>query len=248
MALAARGMTTLVASGDGGAAGFGKEDDCTVFHPTFPSTCPYITSVGGTTLTENSSETGVSFSSGGFSNLFPQPSYQTNSVNQFLSHIGDSNAGLFNQTGRAYPDISAISNNIIFIFQNGRSVSGMGTSFSSPVVASVVAFLNAHRKANGKPTLGFLNPAIYQNQGALNDITGGNNTGCNSTGFMATNGWDAVCIAVADLSYGFLVLIMIVKGYWPRYSQLRLPGQCLRVVKCIRYLVQCLNLSCRERS
>ncbi|KAF8523352.1 family S53 protease-like protein [Hysterangium stoloniferum] len=192
MALAARGMTTLVASGDGGAAGFGKEDGCTVFHPTFPSTCPYVTSVGGTTLTENSSETGVSFSSGGFSNLFPQPSYQTISVNQFLSNMGDSNAGLFNKTGRAYPDVSAISNNMIFFFQNGRTVSGMGTSFSSPVVAAVVAFLNAHRKANGKPLLGFLNPAIYQNPGAFNDITGGNNIGCNSTGFMAMNGWDAV--------------------------------------------------------
>jgi hypothetical protein len=61
---------------------------------------------------------------------------------------------------------------MIFTFQNG-SASGMGTSFSSPVAAAVVAFLNAHRKANGRSILGFINPAIYQNPGGFNDITEG---------------------------------------------------------------------------
>ena len=40
--------------------------------------------------------------------------------------------------------------------------------------------------------LGFLNPFIYQNYDALNDITSGQNVGCGGEGFPAVKGWDAV--------------------------------------------------------
>ena len=64
-----------------------------------------------------------------------------------------------------------------------------------------MAAANAQRLARGKPTLGFVNPAIYdiaaRGVGAFTDITIGDNTctgvckaGC--SGFGATKGWDAV--------------------------------------------------------
>ena len=41
--------------------------------------------------------------------------------------------------------------------------------------------------------LGFLNPFIYENAAAFNDITTGSNSGCGfSGGWPAKEGWDAV--------------------------------------------------------
>ena len=40
--------------------------------------------------------------------------------------------------------------------------------------------------------LGLLNPFLYQNPTAFNDITQGNNPGCGTSGFEAAKGWDPV--------------------------------------------------------
>ena len=48
-----------------------------------------------------------------------------------------------------------------------------GTSCSTPISASIVALLNDELIAAGKGPLGFLNPLLYANPGALNDITTG---------------------------------------------------------------------------
>ena len=52
--------------------------------------------------------------------------------------------------------------------------------------------LNDGRVKAGKSSLGFLNPFIYQNAAAFNDITSGSNNGCGlfSKGFAAIPGWD----------------------------------------------------------
>jgi tripeptidyl-peptidase-1 len=52
-----------------------SECDNKTLTPTFPSTCPYLTAVGGTE--GFGPEVGVDFSSGGFSNYFPAPAYQS---------------------------------------------------------------------------------------------------------------------------------------------------------------------------
>ena len=52
-----------------------------------------MTTVGGTTSVNP--EVAVSFSGGGFSNYFAQPSYQTNAVSTFLKGFGKTDAGLF---------------------------------------------------------------------------------------------------------------------------------------------------------
>jgi len=44
----------------------------------------------------------------------------------------------------------------------------------------------------GRRPLGFLNPWLYANPRAFNDITSGSNPSCDNTGFNATTGWDPV--------------------------------------------------------
>ena len=152
-----------------------------------------MTSVGATQLTSSSgAETAASFSSGGFSNIFARPSYQDDAVAAYLDKLGNTNAGLFNTQGRAFPDVSAQGVNfIIDVAGAGQGVSG--TSASSPTFASVIALLNDELLNQGKSPLGFLNPLIYSSAAsALNDVTTGSNPGCGTDGFPAVEGWDAV--------------------------------------------------------
>ncbi|KAI0645469.1 family S53 protease [Trametes meyenii] len=186
--LGARGVSILFASGDGGVAG-SQSSRCTTFLPTFPSGCPFMTSVGATT---GIPETSASFSSGGFSNFFAQPSYQASAVSTFLNALGNTNSGKFNRTGRAFPDVAAQGDNVEIVV-GGEFGLVAGTSCSSPIFASVVSLLNDELAAQGKSPLGFLNPFLYSTgAAALNDITTGSNPGCNTNGFPARAGWDPV--------------------------------------------------------
>ncbi|KAA1474739.1 family S53 protease [Dentipellis sp. KUC8613] len=186
--LGARGTSILFSSGDGGVSG-GQSQSCTTFVPTFPSTCPFVTSVGGTTGVNP--ETAVDFSSGGFSNLFAIPSYQAADVSAFLTKLGNTNSGKFNRTGRAFPDLAAASVNFEIAF-GGEFGTVDGTSCSTPLTASLISLLDDQLTAAGKSPLGFLNPLIYANKQAFTDITSGDNPGCNTNGFTAGAGWDPV--------------------------------------------------------
>lgn len=189
MQLGARGTSILFASGDGGVAG-SQTTSCSTFLPTFPSGCPFMTSVGATT---GITETAATFSSGGFSNFFARPSYQSTDVANYLTALGSTNSGKFNTTGRGFPDVSAQGENVEIV-SGGQTGTVAGTSCSSPIFASVIALLNDRLVAAGKSPLGFLNPFLYSAAGkaALNDITTGNNPGCNTNGFPAKTGWDPV--------------------------------------------------------
>lgn len=188
--LGARGVSILFASGDGGVSGPQDSLFCWDFVPTFPSGCPYLTSVGATTGI--SPETAADFSSGGFSNYWGVPSYQQSAVSGYLSYLGDTYSGRYNASGRGYPDVSAQGENFnIVLDQDVESVSG--TSCASPTFASVIALLNDELIAAGKSPLGFLNPWLYSTAASsLNDVTSGDNPGCFSDGFSATTGWDPV--------------------------------------------------------
>lgn len=117
-------------------------------------------------------ETAAPFSSGGFSNVFARPSYQFAAVSSYLKQLGNTNAGLYNTTGRGFPDVSAQGQNFAAVFQGVNSTFG-GTSASAPTFASVVALLNSELIAAGKSSLGFLNPLLYASASAFNDITTG---------------------------------------------------------------------------
>ncbi|GJE84527.1 tripeptidyl peptidase A [Phanerochaete sordida] len=198
--LGARGVTLTFSSGDGGV-GDGDPDPATQqcftndghnkteFLAAFPASCPFVTTVGGTHLVP---ETAISFSGGGFSNVFSRPKYQDQQVEAFLNKLGPKTfAGLFNKNGRAYPDVSAQADNFRIFFE-GRAALIAGTSASCPTFAGFVALLNDARLRAGKPPLGFLNPLIYSLKSGFNDITTGNNPGCGTQGFNATKGWDPV--------------------------------------------------------
>ncbi|KAJ7866858.1 family S53 protease [Mycena olivaceomarginata] len=193
MQLTARGVSILFASGDGGVDGAGGEN-CAVgapFVPTFP-TCPYVTLVGATDPTFSTTEKGAPYSSGGFSNYFlSNHGVQADAVNAYITSIGTQYDGLYNKSGRAYPDISAAGNSC-FIVEQGFTTEVSGTSCSSPIFASVIGLLNDELLNAGKPVLGYLNPWLYANPGAFNEVTTGNNPGCFTEGFSASTGWDPV--------------------------------------------------------
>merc|ERR1719313_1761741 len=110
-----------------------------------------------------SADTGAMITTGGgFSDRYARPSYQDAAVNEYLDLGGNQipSRTLFNQSGRAYPDIAAISQNIPVVF-NGDLVMVGGTSAAAPIVAGLVASLNGARLSVGKPPLGFLNPMLY---------------------------------------------------------------------------------------
>ncbi|OSX61674.1 hypothetical protein POSPLADRAFT_1070312 [Postia placenta MAD-698-R-SB12] len=189
--LGARGVSVIFASGDGGVSG-NKNSECTTFVPTFPSGCPYVTSVGATTLLPN--EQAAAFSSGGFSNYWPQPSYQSAAVSAFLTQLGGNSSGLYNASGRAFPDVAAYGT-LYDIYNSRAALEVSGTSAAVPTVASIVALLNDRLLTAGRATLGWLNPWLYgAASGAFASVTAGNNLACSggTTGFYATSGWDPI--------------------------------------------------------
>mmetsp|Transcript_81517 Transcript_81517/g.170508 ORF Transcript_81517/g.170508 Transcript_81517/m.170508 type:complete len:838 (-) Transcript_81517:118-2631(-) len=143
---------------------------------------------------------------GGFSDRFPMPDYQKEAVAEYLGQLnGSINSSLFNASGRAYPDISAVSQNVPVFFQ-GQLVMVGGTSSSAPIVAGIISLLNGERLAEGRPQLGFLNPWLYKlyqrRPSIVQDVLAGNNSGGNMllppalnrncpAGFPALPGWDA---------------------------------------------------------
>ncbi|KAI0676454.1 family S53 protease-like protein [Trametes maxima] len=188
-----RGTSVLFASGDGGVSGVQSDNSCEgkPFVPTFPASCPYVTAVGSTQ--GSNPEVAAPFSAGGFSNLFPVPQYQEASVSAYLSKFQNNYTDLYNQSGRAYPDVSTQGVNFqIRVAGAWQSVSG--TSASSPTFAAMVALVNDRLLASERKPLGFLNPLLYRPNATsvFNDITEGNNPGCGTDGFTALEGWDPV--------------------------------------------------------
>ena len=211
MKLGLQGTSIIYSSGDFGVAGNGGQcinsngsynsGTSGMFNPSFPSTCPYVTSVGATQIVQGASVTApeeacqtVIYSGGGFSNVFPLPSYQAAAVDRFLTnHPPPYNAAQFNNSGtsRGFPDISANGANYVVAVDGSFSLV-YGTSASAPVVGSILTLINEARFDIGKGSIGFVNPTLYANPRLLNDITKGGNQGCGTPGFTATEGWDPV--------------------------------------------------------
>ncbi|KAK7064692.1 family S53 protease-like protein [Favolaschia claudopus] len=197
LALSARGISLTFGSGDGGV--YGGHDNSSIpglctnndFLVVFPASCPWVTAVGATKGIHP--EVTVNLTGGGFSNLFPRPWYQADAAESFLTGLPADFPGHFNRSGRAYPDVAVQGGNLDFIYQ-GDTIHTGGTSFSSPIFASVIAMINSRLVAAGKPVLGFLNPWIYANMDAFTDITEGHNSGyecpAESVAFDAAKGWD----------------------------------------------------------
>ncbi|MCO5571947.1 hypothetical protein L7F22_025698 [Adiantum nelumboides] len=235
------GTTFVFSSGDYGVAGNGNMcvSDTTgqlqsgklggVFTPGFPGGCPYVLSVGATQINPNASVLApesacnqVIYSGGGFSNVFSIPTYQKTAVSSWFAQHKPStySSKQYNDSGvtRGFPDVSANGARYVVAIDGGYKYHVYGTSASAPTFASVLTLINEARLNVGKPTVGFVNPALYANPSMLSewfdlpsirvlilcslmrlettssqdDITSGFNPGCNTKGFEAVQGWDPV--------------------------------------------------------
>ncbi|KAF4551800.1 Pro-kumamolisin activation domain-containing protein 2 [Elsinoe fawcettii] len=197
-----------------------------VFAPQFPATCPYITAVGSTVIQANSTfavgnevPTTRFGSGGGFSNIYgraEQATWQIDAVDAyfaknlvdypFYESVDNSslneNGGIYNRAGRGYPDVAGLGDKIAIV-GNLRPLLIGGTSASAPLFASILVRINEDRIAQGKSPVGFVNPVVYANPQAFNDVTTGSNPGCGTAGFLATQGWDPVS-GLGSADYGRL--------------------------------------------
>ncbi|KAH9167827.1 subtilisin-like protein [Lactarius sanguifluus] len=190
MQLGARGVSVLFASGDKGVGEDCVTDGNVRFRPIFPASCPWVTTVGGTT--EILPEIAAQLSGGGFSDYFKRPDYQDEAVTTFFENFGNTYHGLYNASSRGFPDIAAQAYRIGIIFRDEYELVD-GTSCAAPIVAGIISLLNDYQISQGRRPLGFLNPWLYGiARAGLNDITSGSNPGCNTDGFPAVVGWDPV--------------------------------------------------------
>ncbi|RYP09762.1 hypothetical protein DL764_001097 [Monosporascus ibericus] len=205
-AVGARGTSLLFASGDDGVGADGAcvsndGTNSTRFLAGFPPSCPYVTAVGATMEFEPevvayrpaSAGHGAYTSGGGFSNYFPTPRYQRAEVAAYVEGLGDAKYdGLYNASGRAYPDVAAQGLYFAY-FWNGTEGVISGTSASTPLLSGIVSLVNDARLAAGRPPLGWLNPWLYsEGYKGLSDVTSGSAHGCGVEGFPAVEGWDPV--------------------------------------------------------
>ena len=206
--MAAQGQSFFVASGDSDAFTTGANSANGVDNPSLagcPASSPYVTAVGGTTLTTAgaggawSSETvwnwGYSAragqyvgSSGGISSYYGIPDWQSNVD---MSVNGGSS------TNRNVPDVALTADNVFVTYGGGSSGTVGGTSCAAPLWAGMTALINQQAVASGGTSVGFLNPAIYAlgvsaaYTNVFHDTRTGNNFSSNSPGsFAATNGFD----------------------------------------------------------
>jgi len=188
------GITYFSASGDEGATDYRDDQKHLGTEPTtsFAADNPWITSVGGTTLTRsslNSQETAWSGSGGGFSRFYQMPDYQ-----KLLPDATQQQ--LINRRG--VPDVSAAADPFtgLGVYLHGQWTLAGGTSASAPVWAGLMAIAN---QMAGHP-LGFINPGLYKlaasstYQQDFHDVVSGNNTNrvAKVAGYPAVPGWDPV--------------------------------------------------------
>jgi len=187
--LAGSGISIFAASGDGGSNPSPTTylyDASAPLQTQMPASDPFVTSVGGTTLSldasgATSTETAWSGSGGGISKFYSRPAWQAG-------------AGVPGGDKRLVPDVAAIGDITrggYLIFGGVRYVAG-GTSLSAPIWAGFCALINQARADAGLKSIGLLNSKIYQLVGdaSFRDITSGGNGA-----YSAGNGYD-LCTGV----------------------------------------------------
>ena len=183
-AAGAMGITVCVASGDDGSSD-GVTDGAD--HVDFPASSPYALACGGTSLVASNgkiaSETAWNdganggASGGGVSSFFPLPPWQKG------LQVTSTQGGTSPLGARGVPDVAgdADPQTGYSVRVDGSDTVFGGTSAVAPLWAGLVARVNSLK---GNP-LGYVNPQLYKNPSALNDIS----TGTNGD-FLAAAGWD----------------------------------------------------------
>ncbi|KAK0855543.1 hypothetical protein LTS02_011011 [Friedmanniomyces endolithicus] len=193
--LGLQGVSIFVASGDTGVAGIPSDGSANVY----PGRTVFEPESAVVDLPGHPYHSAFS-SSGGFSNIFPIPDYQTSAIAGYFADYNppypyyyngqyNSSDGLYNRNGRGIPDVAANGDNIA-VYVGGKFTLEGGTSASSPIFGALVTRINEERIRAGKGPVGFINPTLYENPYVLNDIVNGSNPGCGTNGFSCAPGWD----------------------------------------------------------
>jgi kumamolisin len=183
---AALGVTVCIAAGDNGSSD-GVNDGAN--HVDFPASSPHVLACGGTSLQAKgnaiTSETvwndGAQGGAGGggISVAFPTvPAWQAG-LSAALTK-----GGSMKLNGRGVPDVAgdADPETGYQVRVDGQNTVIGGTSAVAPLWAGLIARVNASRST----PLGFINPLLYGDPAAFNDIVTGNNGA-----YAAAKGWDA---------------------------------------------------------
>ncbi len=197
---AVQGEAVFAASGDDGAndckSGSKAVDD--------PASQPYVTGVGGTTMTSDIpgtaetvwNESGVGAGGGGVSREWAEPSYQSGFALP-QSQINCSSApggGGSSTTCREVPDVSADADPSTGydIDWDGNWIRAAGTSAAAPTWASLVALADSSSAClNGGVRVGFANALLYSLPAAdFNDVAVGGNGYGGVAGYQAGLGYD----------------------------------------------------------
>jgi len=200
---AQQNVTVFASSGDSGSANIDVNGKFFPF-PTviFPASSPFVTAVGGTSLFANINgayqheivwNNSIGATGGGVSQVFKEPEYQENNLQQSDQSLLNDHRGLPDIAYNADPDTSILVYLSIPVpsIPPGFYRIG-GTSEGSPQWAGIIADAN---QMAGRP-LGFLNTALYKLGNSndagesFHDISVGNNSFGGIPGYNATSGWD----------------------------------------------------------
>ncbi len=203
---ATQGQAVFAGTGDSGSEDCDTppEDSDEALAVDYPASSPWVTAVGGTSLSMNGSEVvwnrcaGVVASAcdpggsggGGVSTSEPKPTWQSS-----LSTPSGFSCGANGTNCREVPDIAADAGVPQVFYANGQWGAFSGTSVATPMVAGLWA---ARQSACLHPAPGDASSVLYAAAAAgdygtaLNDITSGNNdfTGTNGGQFAAGVGYD----------------------------------------------------------
>ncbi|MFE3857250.1 protease pro-enzyme activation domain-containing protein [Streptomyces griseorubiginosus] len=194
---AAQGQSVVAASGDDGSSDCYRATGSTAKAVDDPASQPYVTGVGGTTMTTSgSTSTQTTWGNadggtgGGVSARWAPVVYQ---------------GGVATTAKRAVPDVSALADPAdgypVYFQDDSESSSPVpgivgGTSAAAPTWAAAIVQANAGTACQANGRVGFLNNALYRAaRGSYPtdfwDVTSGNNS-VYATGYTATAGYDEV--------------------------------------------------------
>eukprot|EP00966_Prymnesium_polylepis_P095580 2214578-Prymnesium_polylepis.1 len=101
---------------------------------------------------------------GGFSRKYAAPQWQAAATTTYLDRSNTPEAATYlsssHTPGRGYPDLAMVGSQLLVVV-NGKLYVASGTSASAPIFAAILARVNLIRAADGKRTIGWLNPTLY---------------------------------------------------------------------------------------